>query len=938
MSALLHRARELATAKDALAPLDGGSPAVLVIEGGRGSGKSALLQAVLGLAPAAALTLRARCHAAERDFAFGAVGQLFDPLADADGLPNGTEHDLLRGYYLRTRALAAARPVVIAVDDLQHADCLSARWCSYLARRLDDLPVALIVTVDTGTAPRRFAPVAELRDELAALTYTRPLRAEPLDAADAAELMAGVLGRPPDPVFAVRCHEAAHGNPRILKAIAARLSAMSTVPAGAGLAGTGSAGTGSAGTGSASTGPASTGPAAASRAAADTAARATADVVLDWVRHSDPGVADLFEQFAVSPTGSMETAAMLLGVGDDVATAARATFRRYGLLADRSPDQFADPAMRAAILDRLSPQALTDMHRRAATMLSRIGAPAITVAEHVMAAGAQGEPWARPALRRAAHDAQDNGDWPAASRYLNRVLLELDDAVAVLPVMAELGAVEYHTDVKASLRRVLTVAGLPADPTARDAALAAFAEPLLALESDAAAARFRRAAARLADEPSADPAAQLRLAAQSLLSARGTGVRAAMRRVREGADDAAARQLLTTAALSIAVRGRGRGGCVSLARRGMGVDPARGGSPQPSTGALAALALTWAGEFGPAAEACAQALEGAKRQASVTTQALALLVRAEIGYLRGRLGTAAADLRHARTLCERAAADGLGAVATAALVRVLLASGEDDAVPPMTGTFDSNGTTHPFVIGIGQESRGMIAASRGDHRQALRLYLECGRRLGADGLQNPACSAWRSRAVVTMVGLGKLWEATTLGDAEVELARSWGAPGPLSRALAAAATTRELPQRLEMLREAVDVLDGTECTLDLARAKIRFGRAQFERGDVSGARASLRRGLDIAVSCGMRRLAAAARQALQAAGGGSAENNGHPVLTASELRVADLVIQGLGNQEVAEKLSISKRTVDTHLGRIYRKLHISGRNRLRDALRAAAEG
>jgi DNA-binding CsgD family transcriptional regulator len=241
-----------------------------------------------------------------------------------------------------------------------------------------------------------------------------------------------------------------------------------------------------------------------------------------------------------------------------------------------------------------------------------------------------------------------------------------------------------------------------------------------------------------------------------------------------------------------------------------------------------------------------------------------------------------------------------------------------------------------FISGIEQESRGMIVASQGDHRQALRLYLGCGRLLGTNGLENPACSAWRSRAVVTMVGLGMAWEARTLGEAEVELARSWGAPGPLSRALAAAATTRELPQRLEMLHEAVGILDGTECVLDLARAQIRFGRAQLEGGDTSAARTALARGLDIAVSCGMRRMAAAARQALQAAGGEPAMHNGHPVLTASELRVAELVIQGLGNQEVAVQLSISKRTVDTHLGRIYRKLHISGRNRLREALRGVA--
>ena len=907
MSALLGRDQELAVAERALACLGSGSSAVLVIEGGRGSGKSALLRAVLARAPDVALTLRARCHAAERDFAFGAVSQLFDPLADADHAPGGTEHDLLRGYYQRTRSLAAGRPVIIAIDDLQHADSPSARWCSFLARRLDDLPVALIVAVDTDTAPRS-GPVTELHDELATVADARRLRAEALDAADTAELMAGVLGQQPNPVFAVRCHQAANGNPGVLTAIATRLSATGLLPA------------------------------AGSQAVDDATAQAIADVILDWVRHSDPASAGLIEQFAVSPTGSLETAAMLLGIGDDVAAAARATFRRYGLLAARSPDQFTDPAMRAAILDRLSPRALTDMHRRAATLLSRIGAPATTVADHVMAAGAQGEPWAQQALRQAARDAGDNGDWHAAGRYLSRVLIELDDRAAMLPVIAELGAVEYHTDVKASLQRVLTVAELGTDPTANSAALAALAEPALTLESAAAAARFRRAAARLADAASAPRAAQLRLAAQSLLSTGDAGVRPAMRRLRDGRDDAAARQLLTAAALSVAARGRSRGGCITLAKRGIGVDPALGSHPQPSTSVLASLALTWAGELGPAAEACGHALDRARQQASLTTQALTLLIRAEIGYLRGKLGAAAADLRQARALCERAGADSLGAAATAALVRVLLAGGEDDAVPRMLGTCDPKARGHAFISGIEQESRGMMAASRGDHRQALGLYLACGRLLTTNGLQNPACSAWRSRAVVTMVGLGMAWEARTLGDAEVELARSWGAPGPLSRALSAAATTRELPQRLDMLREAVGILEGTECILDLARAQIRFGRAQLECGDAAAARTALDRGLDIAVSCGMRHLAAAARQALQVAGGESAARNGHTILTASELRVAELVIQGLGNQEVAVQLSISKRTVDTHLGRIYRKLQISGRNRLREALRGVANG
>jgi DNA-binding CsgD family transcriptional regulator len=898
---LLHRDRELAAANLTMGRLSGGSPAVVMIEGGRGAGKSTLLQAVLTLGPEPAVTLRARCHAAEHDFAFGVVRQLFETLDGEDRVPDGTEHDILRGYYQLIKSIASRQPVIIAIDDLQHADRQSARWCSYLARRLDGLPVALVLAVDCDASTADGA-VKELRGELSALMYASQLQVGSLDAADSAELMAGIFGERPDPVFAAHCHALACGNPRTLKAIATRL-------AGAGLP-----------------------PSADNQAAIAGAAWTLADVVLDWVRHCEPLAADVIEQFAVSPTASLETAALLLGVGEDVAMAARATFRRHGLLTAGLPDQFAHPAMRSAIVDRLSPRALADMHLRAATLLSRIGAPAVTVAEHIMSVGMLGERWAQQILRQAAGDAAADGDWHAAGRYLSRLLLELSDRAEVLPVLAELGAVEYHSDLQASVQRLLTVADRPLAEATGSAALAAFAEPAVTLESAAAADRFRRAAASLAVTAGADRIAQLRLAAQSLLSGRDAGVRPAVRRLRAGGDDAAARQLLAVRALSVAGQGGGRGRCVGLARRGVGADPARGTHPRPSTGALAALALAWAGEFALAADACAHALDRARAQRSLPTQVLVLLVRAEIAYRRGDLGAAAADLRQAQPLCQRAGAGSLGAAAMAMLARVLLARGEDDAIPAMAGEFDPKADSHVFIAGLEQEARGMIAASRGDHRQALHLYLDCGRLLTANGLQNPACSAWRSRAVVTMVGLGKIREARTLGDSEVELARTWGAAGPLSRALVAAATTRELPERLRMLRQAVDILDGGECRLDLARALIRLGRTQLDSGDSRAARPVLISGLELAVSCQTQRLADAARQALQAAGGRVAESTGRTVLTASERRVAELVVQGFGNQEVAGQLSISKRTVDTHLGRIYRKLGISGRNRLREAL------
>ncbi len=128
------------------------------------------------------------------------------------------------------------------------------------------------------------------------------------------------------------------------------------------------------------------------------------------------------------------------------------------------------------------------------------------------------------------------------------------------------------------------------------------------------------------------------------------------------------------------------------------------------------------------------------------------------------------------------------------------------------------------------------------------------------------------------------------------------------------------------------MLDGTDCQLDLARALIKLGTAMHDCGEDRAAQDALSRGLEIAVACGSAILSEAARKALLTAGARLQEHRGQAILTAGERRVAELVIRGQSNQRVAVSLSISKRTVDTHLGRIYRKLGINGRVGLREVL------
>ena len=102
-------------------------------------------------------------------------------------------------------------------------------------------------------------------------------------------------------------------------------------------------------------------------------------------------------------------------------------------------------------------------------------------------------------------------------------------------------------------------------------------------------------------------------------------------------------------------------------------------------------------------------------------------------------------------------------------------------------------------------------------------------------------------------------------------------------------------------------------------AEIRRGAAEKCRqalGD-ENFRAVHQRGLGLSVAEAI----AVARNEVAAPGPGAA---GSP-LTKRELEIAGLVSEGLGNREIAERLVLSKRTVDAHLEHIFTKLGYSAR-------------
>jgi DNA-binding NarL/FixJ family response regulator len=117
----------------------------------------------------------------------------------------------------------------------------------------------------------------------------------------------------------------------------------------------------------------------------------------------------------------------------------------------------------------------------------------------------------------------------------------------------------------------------------------------------------------------------------------------------------------------------------------------------------------------------------------------------------------------------------------------------------------------------------------------------------------------------------------------------------------------------------------------MARLLLAHGRLLRRTGNRKDAVDRLRRASDVYRALRAAPFAAQAEEELAACGfpGGRASKQPALTLTSRETEVAHLVAKGLTNREVAAELFISQKAVEYHLGNIYAKCGLGGRQQLR---------
>ena len=829
----------------------------------------------------------------------------------AIGDPFGIQHGL---YWLLVE-LAAAAPVALLIDDAQWADRGSLEAIAYSARRLEDLPIAIGLTVRTGEPGTPDGLFDQLRGEPIATRMTPA----PLSAGAASSMIAAGTGTLPSARVANACQTATAGNPLLLVELLRGLQAEGTAPSDEN-----------------------------AERLAELAAAGLSDSILARLRRLGEDAVQAADAVAVlEPNATPGRVAALAGMEPDAAAAACDRLIAAQLLFDARPLGFVHPLVRSAVLGSISAPRRAIAHTRAARLLAEDAAEVDAVAAHLLHAEPQGDEWVVHTLRSAAPLALGRGAPGPAVGYLRRALREPPGNEQRTTVRQELGMALLRASDSEGLDVLREARAESTEPRQR-------AEIAIPLANSLGLRVGATEGAQLLEESLAevgDPLSPLgmRLRAHMLQM-----LFLGLERVPDEALPTPGEQLhpgtpegrglMHQVALLYALGFSSMSRARELARistadiEAVERDAAAG---VPAQQAAIALALADLGSLSDTL--CEIGIDAARRRGTAPGIPGNYGIRAQCRMLDGRLLDAEADTEVALRLLDGLRFGATRIIHLAFAVRTLIARGDLAAaakrlIDPWPEPAPSPGLPGALLFC----AMGELAQAGGRHAEAKDHYLAAAERVRWLPFSNPEALPWQTGLAACEAALGNPDEARRIAAEAVRLARKAGGQRAIGVTLCVQGTVANGSNQIELLGEAVEALAETRAAVHRARALIELGAALRRANRRKEARAPLREGLDLAHRSGALPLEERARTELAACGSRprKAVLCGVESLTPSERRVADMAAEGMTNREIAQALFVTAKTVETHLRHVYQKLSISKRGELNAHLEesAASEG
>jgi DNA-binding CsgD family transcriptional regulator/tetratricopeptide (TPR) repeat protein len=874
------RHHELSTLLSSVSRADGRGA---IVAGVAGVGKSHLLeQASTVLTGDGWTALRARGDPT-RATPFGSMGGLLPPLGNDD--PERWALVLRRGLDHLVERAAPLRPLLLA-DDLQSFDSASA---TLVQQAVLDGRLRLLGTLRTGDdAPD--AVTALWKDDLVDRVDLSPLTRH-----DADELVERLMGGPVDAETRSRLWGWVDGSPLLITEVVAQAQKRGSWRRTAGLW--------------------HLEPGDGQQVRSPTLAAMLAERMAD----APAGVADAVDALALAGHLPLEVLDRLVGIRA-LAAAERARLTRSRTEGDVQVMALDHPLYGELRRDQLDPERTTDLLDRLLDVFE--GLPAIAPADVPLLArwsvetGRTG-PRTAELLIAAAERAWVGNDPRAAADLARRArsLQRTDRADQILVgSLARLGAVDELAPVAHEVMRTAESDDVRAE-AALNHALAVFqfanqpdeAETLLTEAEDfLTEPQWREAVVR--------QRAMFRLQRGDL-----AGAEEIARPMLDSTDDEVL--VAGSAVLSPIVLLRGQVvEALELAERGLALAfQLRAAGGAQDDGALGELLFhqigAWveAGRVADADQVAQGAIAALDQDVDPFSRAFVAFQVGRIARLRGRPETASRWFREAVAGFEAISRSGFVAWALAGLCAVRAQVGDTEGAQTAAARCRT-WRDHPIGLAAGEVDRALaweLVATRdlpGAH-DALARAAE--RSLAAGDLVHAA------HAYHDMVSVGAAGRAA--GPLRELRARSDGQLLAAFSAHADASVARDP----DALSEVAGRLEGFGCDLLAAEAwseAVADATASSAPGSERVAMAAQRRATQALRRC------EGARTPLLAAGTDGLD------LSRREREIAELTVAGMRRRDIAEKLVISPRTVDSHLQRIYRKLGVNDRDGLANAL------